>query len=370
MKRTPQQIIPFGKRKNPVEDNELGLLAAAIKDTTFKKGHVFFTEGKHCLPALYLIREGSVSIHTSKNLNLAWLLGFNVSKADAKIIEKNGYFGNDTMGDNESGEFGIAQYTVTALEDVVVGVLDMIAIKKVIAAKSEVKVTMDDLTMVRILGAGTFGKVWLVSNKKTKDSYALKVQNKKDIIDYNQVDGVIREKDIMAKVDHPFLIKMISHWKDENKLYMLMKMYQGGELQTVIHTDSRDGTSTQLPFLLFAMSLIILTLNRTNVGVPEWAAKFYAANILEGLSYMHHRSIVYRDLKPANVMLDSAGYTVIVDFGFAKIITDNKTYTFCGTPLYLAPEIILQKGHNAGADHWVSFQPRDINILLALPCYL
>jgi protein kinase A len=118
------------------------------------------------------------------------------------------------------------------------------------------------------------------------------------------------------------------------------------------------------------MSLIILTLNRTNVGVPEWAAKFYAANILEGLSYMHHRSIVYRDLKPANVMLDSAGYTVIVDFGFAKIITDNKTYTFCGTPLYLAPEIILQKGHNAGADHWVSFQPRDINILLALPCYL
>ena len=236
-----------------MEDNELGLLAAAIKDTTFKKGHVFFTEGKYCLPALYLIREGSVSIHTSKNLNLARLLGFDLSKADAKIIEKNGYFGNDTMGDNESGEFGIAQYTVTALEDVVVGVLDMIAIKKVIAVKSEVKITMDDLTMVRILGAGTFGKVWLVvrSGSVAKDSYALKVQNKKDIIDYNQVDGVIREKDIMAKVDHPFLIKMVSHWKDENKLYMLMKMYQGGELQTVIHTDSRDGTSTQVPFLLF-----------------------------------------------------------------------------------------------------------------------
>jgi serine/threonine protein kinase len=113
--------------------------------------------------------------------------------------------------------------------------------------------------------------------------------------------------------------------------------------------------------------LIILILNRTNVGVPEWAAKFYAANILEGLSYMHHRSIVYRDLKPANVMLDSAGYTVIVDFGFAKLITDNRTYTFCGTPLYLAPEIILQKGHNAGADHWVSFQPRDITFHLLSP---
>jgi protein kinase A len=104
-------------------------------------------------------------------------------------------------------------------------------------------------------------------------------------------------------------------------------MYQGGELQTIIHTESRD-------------------------GVPEWAAKFYAANILEGLSYMHERNIVYRDLKPANVLLDNEGYTVIVDFGFAKIIKDNKTFTFCGTPLYLSPEIITQKGHNAGADHW------------------
>ena len=78
---------------------------------------------------------------------------------------------------------------------------------------------------------------------------------------------------------------------------------------------------------------------------------------------MHQRSIVYRDLKPANVLLDSAGYTVIVDFGFAKLITNNKTYTFCGTPLYLAPEIIMQKGHNAGADHWVSFRSWDINFV-------
>lgn len=89
--------------------------------------------------------------------------------------------------------------------------------------------------------------------------------------------------------------------------------------------------------------------------------------MLEGLSYMHNRSIVYRDLKPANVLLDSEGYTVIVDFGFAKLIKDNKTFTFCGTPLYLAPEIIMQKGHNAGADHWVSLQSRNIGYLLAIP---
>jgi len=107
---------------------------------------------------------------------------------------------------------------------------------------------------------------------------------------------------------------------------MLLKLYQGGELETVIHTDTRD-------------------------GVPEYAAKFYAANVLEGLSFMHHRYIIYRDLKPENVLLDGEGFTVIVDLGFAKIIAD-KTYTFCGTPLYLAPEIIQQRGHDKGADHW------------------
>jgi len=177
-----------------------------------------------------------------------------------------------------------------------------------------------------ILGAGTFGKVWLVSEKETGDTYALKIQVKKQLVEYNQVEGVIHEKNIMAKLDSPYIVKMMGHWKDEDKLYMLLKMYQGGELQSVIHTDTRD-------------------------GIPEWAAKFYAANILEGLSYMHHRHVIYRDLKPENVMLDAEGHAVIVDLGFAKIIKD-KTYTFCGTPLYLAPEIIMQKGHDKGADHW------------------
>ena len=309
----------------------MDLLAGAIKEKTFPKGHVFFTEGKKSTPALYLIREGTVTIRSANHPNLESLLGFSLGTEELKTIGKHGYFGNDTMGANEKGEFGLAQYTVIAAEDISAGVLDFDAIKSVVAkSQEEVKLTMDDLNMVRILGAGTFGKVWLVTRKpEGKEAYALKVQVKKQLIEYNQAEGVIREKNIMVKLDHPFIIKMVSHRKDDDKLYMLLKMYQGGELQTVIHTDTRD-------------------------GIPEWAAKFYAANMLEGLSYMHHRHIIYRDLKPENVLLDSDGYTVIIDLGFAKIIKD-KTYTFCGTPLYLAPEIIMQKGHNAGADHWVSF---------------
>lgn len=321
-------LIHFGPRKGP-EEHDLDLLVGAIKEKKFEKGHVFFTEGKHHTPCLYLIREGSVAIRSASHPNLESLLGFSLGSEEVNTISKHGYFGNDTLGDNEKGEFGMAKYTVIALEDVEVGVLDLSAIQHVLKAKDKEKLEklgMNDLDMVRILGAGTFGKVWLVTQKGTKDAYALKVQVKKQLIEYNQADGVIREKNIMELLDNPFIIKMVGHWKDDYKLYMLLKLYQGGELQSVIHTDSRD-------------------------GVPEYAARFYAANIMLGLSYMHHRRIIYRDLKPENVLLDSEGYTVIVDLGFAKII-NNKTYTFCGTPLYLAPEIIMQKGHDKGADHW------------------
>ena len=276
------------------------------------------------------MRKGVVTIRSSSVPKLEDLLGFNLGKGDVKTIGSNGYFGNDTLGNNEKGVFGVAQYTVVATEDVEVGVLDLDAIRSVVVARDSAasSVKMEDLKMIRILGAGTFGKVWLVSRNGTNDAYALKIQVKKQLIEYNQAEGVIREKNVMAQLDHPFIIKMINSYKDDDKLYMLLKLYQGGELQSIIHTDTRD-------------------------GLPEFAACFYAANMLEGLSYMHHRHIIYRDLKPENVLLDSDGYTVIVDLGFAKVVK-NKTYTFCGTPLYLAPEIIMQKGHDKGADHWVS----------------
>lgn len=254
-------MIPFGKRKGPAE-NELNLLVGAIKEKKFPKGHVFFSEGKKCNPALYLVREGQVSIRSSSCPNLDSLLGFALGSAEVKSIGKDGYFGNDTLGDNEKGEFGIAKYTVVALEDIETGVLDLKAIKSVAVDVHELKIGMDDLDMIRILGAGTFGKVWLVNRKGTKEAYALKVQVKKQLIEYNQAEGVIREKNCMAKLDNPFIIKMTGHWQDEEKLYMLLTLYQGGELQTVIHTDSRD-------------------------GVPEWAAKVSWCGCLILLIFCH-----------------------------------------------------------------------------------
>ena len=121
-------------------------------------------------------------------------------------------------------------------------------------------------------------------------------------------------------------MNLVSTFQDERSLYMLIDLVQGGELFSVIHTDVDDGVDN-------------------NFGC------FYAACILESLAHLHHRHICYRDLKPENVLIDAKGYCVLVDLGFAKIVMD-KTYTLCGTPEYLAPEIILSKGHDEGVDYW------------------
>ncbi|EED86116.1 hypothetical protein THAPSDRAFT_bd1465 [Thalassiosira pseudonana CCMP1335] len=177
-----------------------------------------------------------------------------------------------------------------------------------------------------LLGAGTFGQVWLASDKKTGNAYALKVQIKRELIDHHQAEGVCREREVMSKIDHPFVIKLVNTSQDDQSVFMLLRLVQGGELFNVMHNDDRD-------------------------CIPENEVKFYSAGILEGLAYMHRRRILYRDLKPENVLIDDMGYTVIVDLGFAKVVND-KTYTLCGTPLYLAPEVILSRGHDKGADYW------------------
>jgi len=137
---------------------------------------------------------------------------------------------------------------------------------------------------------------------------------------------VIREKNIMTSIRHPFVVNLLCTFQDDLHLYMVIDMIQGGELFSVVHTETKD-------------------------GIPNTNSRFYAACILESLAHLHARRITYRDLKPENILIDAMGYAILVDLGFAKIVMD-KTYTLCGTPEYLAPEIILSKGHDKGVDYW------------------
>jgi len=121
-------------------------------------------------------------------------------------------------------------------------------------------------------------------------------------------------------------VNLVASFQDEKFLYMLIGLVQGGELFTVIHTPTHDGLSDK-------------------------RAVFYGGCVLESLSHLHKMKICYRDLKPENLLIDSSGYCILTDLGFAKYVS-KKTYTLCGTPEYLAPEIILSKGHDKGVDYW------------------
>jgi cGMP-dependent protein kinase len=177
------------------------------------------------------------------------------------------------------------------------------------------------------LGRGSFGHVQLVSDENGT-TYALKAVNKSHIVSMGQQDHIISEKQVMAELKHPFLIRLFATFKDSSKLYFLMEPALGGELFTVLRRMRQFDVKT---------------------------AQFYAASVVLAFEYMHSKGIIYRDLKPENLLLTRNGYIKITDFGFAKKIgtgAQARTWTLCGTPDYLAPEVIGMEGHGKAVDWW------------------
>lgn len=184
--------------------------------------------------------------------------------------------------------------------------------------------SVNDLRIVGTLGRGSFGRVQLVHYAKTDSMFALKAISKQHLVKNNQVGFIINEKKTMAQLTHPFIVRLFGAMGDENFIYFLLEPSMGGELFGVLNDKER---------------------------LTESHARFYAACIVLAFEYMHSKNILYRDLKPENLLLDNDGYIKITDFGFAKQTTE-RTYTFCGTPDYLAPEIVANRGHGVGADWW------------------
>jgi len=180
------------------------------------------------------------------------------------------------------------------------------------------------LELIKTVGTGTFARVCLCRHKTSRNYFALKILSLHDVIKLKQVEHVKNEKNILQDIQHPFLISLSWHSKDSTFLYLLFPYICGGELFSYLRSAGRFSTPTAL---------------------------FYSAEIVTALEYLHSLSIAYRDLKPENLLLDSEGHIVITDFGFAKVIKD-RTWTLCGTPEYLAPEIIQSKGHNKAVDWW------------------
>jgi len=195
---------------------------------------------------------------------------------------------------------------------------------------------MDNLEKRVLLGEGQFGQVWLVTDKSERDNraYALKIQSKYDLVAQAQAEICIRETNIMSQMHHPHIIKLFGSFQDPAFVYIVLEMVNGGELFNRIHPMDEDYENTP-----------------QDRALPEDHAKFYSFIIADMLKYMHEKRYVYRDLKPENVLIAANGFPVLIDFGFTKKLHE-KTYTLCGTPGYLAPEMITSEGHSFGVDHW------------------
>ena len=185
-------------------------------------------------------------------------------------------------------------------------------------------VHFEDLCIIKQLGSGMFGNVFLVAHKKSRTLYALKTVDRKKIAAYDIYENVILERKILLELDHVFIMKMVRTFKDNARLYFLLEIIQGMDLFDVLR---------ELGLL------------------NEVDTRFYSACILIMIEHLHEREIIYRDLKPENIVVDDEGYPKMIDFGTAKFIK-GRTFTIVGTPHYMAPEVVTGHGYSTSADFW------------------
>lgn len=327
----------FSKMSNDV----LLRLSDALEMTVYKKGDYIVRQGTHG-DTFYIISEGQVRV--TKRVE------GKREEEEIRFMSRGDYFGEQALLRTDFRTANVVANSATveclvldresfftlvgdmsAIKDTnyadVKGarVLKEIEIKKMSKEFEELK--LETLEVIATLGVGGFGRVALVHLAKDKTrTFALKCLKKKHIVDTQQQEHVYSEKKIMMNCRHQFIARLYRTFKDRKYVYFLMEACLGGELWTIL---------------------------RDKGHFDDLTTRFYVACVVSALDYLHGQGIIYRDLKPENLLLDNHGYAKMVDFGFSKVIPEGrKTWTFCGTPEYVAPEIILNKGHDRAVDYW------------------
>ncbi|KAG0219084.1 AGC protein kinase Gad8 [Mortierella sp. NVP41] len=187
--------------------------------------------------------------------------------------------------------------------------------------------TIDAFDLLKVIGKGSFGKVMQVRKRDTSRIYAMKIIRKAHIISRSEVNHTLAERTVLAQINNPFIVPLKFSFQSPEKLYLVLAFVNGGEL---FHHLQREGRFS------------------------EERSRFYAAELMCALECLHGFNVVYRDLKPENILLDYTGHIALCDFGLCKLgMTETETTnTFCGTPEYLAPELLLGQGYTKTVDWW------------------
>jgi cAMP-dependent protein kinase regulator len=254
-----------------LEPNEWKLISGAMSNVAFSRGTIIVESGRPVADfrrGLYLVRGGEITIS---------------SKEKTTHLRRDDTFGEDLILTHQGHA---PSFTAIVTEDAVCNMVSVEDICKTLGgldrlrqspfrrhSKLDASITLDTISKIRILGSGTYGQVWLARHKSSKKAFALKILNKREVINKKIEEAVFREKNLMQSLHHPFIIELVNTFQNKESLFMVTNFVQGGELFSVIHTPKSN-------------------------GICEHSARFYAANIYEGLLHMHERRIVYRDLKP------------------------------------------------------------------------
>ena len=285
-----------------------------FKIRSFKKDEVLFRQ-KEVGDTFYIISKGSARIL--------------VDNKELRVVSKNDFFGERSILKNEA-----RTATVIAKEELKCWVLssqDFSSILEGPVHQNLIKrmqlqndsIQLNDLNLISLVGKGQFGSVFLCTDKNQVE-YALKTIPRGMISHYDLVENLLLERKILYLLDHPMIVKLVKSFKDSSRVYLLMEYVKGQDLFDVLRC--------------------------INI-LKEPDSLFYSACLVLILQCVHSLGIIYRDLKPENVMVDADGYPKLVDFGISRIIK-SRTYTIIGTPHYMAPEVITGKGYGIQADYW------------------
>jgi len=336
MKLTQLESVKIGKKMlcEVMDLTQLESMAMATQYQCFEAGSIIVKEGEKG-NTFYMVTKGHVNVYKeSAGENKIAVLGVNSFFGEKALLSA------DTRQATCVAATNVECLTLTRddfsvmlgnLGDVLSGRRASIVSRRSSIAplyekeETDVTLSLGDLKVKRALGEGAFGKVVLVKSKKDDKLFALKAQSKANILKIRAEEKIVTEYTVMRDLSHPFVVECYKAFQDKKYIYFLMGLLPGGE---------------------------VMDLLTKHENFTEPCARFYCGIVVLVFDYLHQQKIAYRDLKPENLVLDEMGYCRVVDFGLAKSCHRGKTWTMCGTPDYMAPEIITGKGHDWGVDCW------------------
>lgn len=295
--------------------DRLKLLIKALTEQAYSESENIIVQGETG-DKLFIIKEGTVNIKRNNEI--------------VRTLTSGNYFGERALIFNE-----VRSATAIAASHVTCWILEKSRFKKIVDDRmnnaltkrvelQDDSITLNDLIPIKVIGKGTHGIVYLCAHKEKKSLYALKSVTRQKVSAYELYENLNTERNILMKIDYLMIVKLVRTYKDNLRIYFLMEFIRGIDLFDL-----------QNKFSL----------------IPEEDCCFFIACIVLILEFLHKNNIIYRDLKPENLLVDEEGYIKIIDFGSAKIVK-GKTYTSLGTPHYMAPEIMTGAGYTNSVDWW------------------